>query len=77
MISKTNLDIFSGSDISTWKNDVAKFQKAQTFEGTPKCSVVRAGMEERFSKKMINFDVEIHSIWKSLSSVNYYRINLC
>ena len=74
MISKTNLNIFSGSDISTWKNDVAKFQKAQTFEGTPECSVVRAGMKERFSKK--NSHVEIHSIWKSLSSVNYYRINL-
>ena len=44
-------NIFSGSDINTWKNDVAKFQKAQTFEGTPKCSVVRAGMKERFSKK--------------------------
>ena len=33
----------SGSDINTWKQDPTKYAKAVTYEGTPRCSVIRAG----------------------------------
>ena len=33
----------SVSDINTWKQDPTKYAKAVTYEGTPRCSVIRAG----------------------------------
>ena len=34
---------FSGADINSWKNDPAKYATALTYEGEPRCSVIKAG----------------------------------
>ena len=42
---------FSGADINSWKNSVKKYIKAQTFEGTPKCSIIKASKRQMTNKR--------------------------